>query len=115
MGLQPLPRFCRSDTRATSHERHHTSDITRATPHERHREERHREERTVRKPYKAKWRPTPHQEREREAILWRCRHLYHAALEQRVIAWQRVRRTVSRVEHEAELKDIRAAFPADAA
>ena len=43
--------------------------------------------------------------------LWRCRDLYNAALEQRITAWQRRHVSISRFEQEAELKDIRAAFP----
>ena len=45
----------------------------------------------------------------------RCRDLYNAALEQRIIAYQRRRVSLSRYEQEAELKAIRAAFPAYAA
>ncbi|HEV8191919.1 MAG TPA: transposase [Ktedonobacterales bacterium] len=63
------------------------------------------------KTYKEKLRPTPTQERELERVLWQCRELYHAALEQRITAWQRHHVSVSRYEQEAELKDIRAAFP----
>ncbi len=40
---------------------------------------------------------------------------YNTALEQRIIAWQRLRVSVSRYRQEAELKDIRAAFPEYAA
>jgi putative transposase len=53
---------------------------------------------TLHKTFKEKRRPTPAQERALEAVLWRCRELYNAALEQ-----------------EAELKDIRADFPEYAA
>jgi putative transposase len=66
---------------------------------------------TVRKTYKEKLRPTPAQKRALEEVLWRCRDLYNTALEQRITAWQRRRVSVSRYEQEAELKDIRAAFP----
>ena len=44
-----------------------------------------------------------------------CRALYNVALEQRITAWQRRHASVSRYEQEAELKDIRAAFPEYAA
>jgi putative transposase len=64
----------------------------------------------VRKTYKEKLRPTPAQERALDAVLWRCRVLYNAALEQRITAWQRCQVSVSQFEQEAELKDIRAAF-----
>jgi putative transposase len=65
----------------------------------------------VRKTYKEKLRPTPAQERELERVLWRCRDLYNTALAQRITAWQRRRVCVSRYAQEAELKEIRAAFP----
>ena len=67
------------------------------------------------KTYKEKLRPTSAQERALDAVLWRCRDLYNAALEQRITAWQRHRVSVSRFEQEAELKDIRGAFPEYAA
>jgi putative transposase len=63
---------------------------------------------TVRKTFKEKRRPTPAQERALEDVVWRCRELYNAALEQRITAWQRRRVSISRYEHEAELKTIRA-------
>lgn len=69
----------------------------------------------VRKTYKEKLRPTPVQERELEHVLWRCRDLHNVALEQRITAWQRGRVSVSRYAQEAELKEIRAAFPEYAA
>lgn len=70
---------------------------------------------TVRKTFKEKLRPTPAQERALDEVLWRCRDLYNAALEQRIIAWQRRRVSISRYEQEAELKDIRAESPEYAA
>jgi putative transposase len=48
-------------------------------------------------------------------VLWRCRTLYNTALEQRITAWQRCHGSLSRFDHEAELKAIRAAFPEYAA
>ena len=69
------------------------------------------EQHTVRKTFKEKLRPTPAQERVLDEVLWRCRTLYNTALEQRIIAWQRSRVSVSRFEQEAELKAVRAAFP----
>jgi len=44
---------------------------------------------TVRMTFKEKLRPTPAQERALDEVLWRCRDLYNAALEQRITAWQR--------------------------
>src|SRR6476620_9395758 len=72
-------------------------------------------ETACRKTYKERLRPTPAQERALETVLWRCRVLYNIALEQRITAWQRRRVSVSRFQQEAELKDIRAAFPEYAA
>src|SRR6476660_481015 len=73
------------------------------------------EQPTARKTYKYKLKPTPQQERELARVLGLCRWLYNAALEQRITAYQRSRISVSRFEQEAELKDIRAAFPEYAA
>jgi putative transposase len=70
---------------------------------------------SVRKTYKEKLRPTPVQEQALEEVLWRCRTLYNAALEQRITAWHRCHISVSRYEQEAELKDIRAEMPEYAA
>ena len=71
---------------------------------------------TVRKTYKEKLRPTPEQERELEAVLWRCRTLYNVALEQRITWWRRGQGvSATRFQQEAELKAIREAFPEYAA
>jgi putative transposase len=69
----------------------------------------------VHKTYKEKLRPTPAQERALDTVLWRCRDLYNAALEQRITAWHRCHVSVSRFDQEAERKAIRAAFPEYAA
>ncbi len=73
------------------------------------------EQPTVRKTYKYKLNPTPSHEREMGRVLGLCRWLYNTALEQRVTAWQRARVSISRFQQEAEVKDIRAAFPEYAA
>jgi putative transposase len=73
------------------------------------------EQQTVRKTYKYKLKPTPEQEQELGRVLGLCRLLHNTALEQRIVAWQRQRITISRFQQEAELKDIRAAFPEYAA
>ncbi len=73
------------------------------------------EQPTVRKTYKYKLIPTPIQERELGRVLGLCRWLYNAALEQRIIAFQRRHLSVSRYQQEAELKDIRADMPEYAA
>jgi len=69
----------------------------------------------VHKTYKVKLRPTPAQERALDEVLWRRRDLYNTAVEQRITAYQRRSVSVSRFAQEAELKDIRAAFPEYAA
>src|SRR5258708_17162240 len=66
---------------------------------------------TTYKTYKEKLRPTPAQEQALDTVLWRCRDLYNAALEQRITAWQRCHVSVSRFDQAAELKAMRAAFP----
>jgi putative transposase len=66
---------------------------------------------TVRKTFKEQLRPTPAQEQALDEVLWRCRALYNAGLEQRKTAWARGHVSVSRYEQEAELKAIRAEFP----
>jgi putative transposase len=64
----------------------------------------------LRKTFKYKLKATPKQEQELERVLMACRHLYNAALEQRITAWQRRRVSISRFDQEAELKVIRAEF-----
>jgi putative transposase len=71
--------------------------------------------RTCRKTYQEQLRPTPAQERPLEEVVWRCRTLYSTALEQRITAWERCRVSRTRAQQEAELKAIRAAYPAYAA
>jgi putative transposase len=70
---------------------------------------------TVRKTYKEKLRPTPAQERELERVLWRCRMLYNAAVEQRSTLWKQRGVSITRYQQEAELQDLRAALPEYAA
>jgi putative transposase len=67
------------------------------------------------KTYKEKLRPTPEQERALYAVVWRCRTLYNAALEQRKTAWERCHVSVKRFAQEAELAGIREKFPEYAA
>jgi len=48
--------------------------------------------------------------------VWRCRVLDHTALEQRITWWRRGQgKSATRFHQEAELKDLRAAFPEYAA
>jgi putative transposase len=71
-------------------------------------------ETTCRNTDQEKLRPTPPQERQREAILWRCRPLYNVALEQRITGWTRCHVSPTRSPQEAELKAIRAESPESA-
>ena len=47
------------------------------------------DERTVRKTFKYKLKPTPEQERAMAFVVRRCRELYNAALQERRDAWQK--------------------------
>jgi putative transposase len=69
----------------------------------------------MRKTYQEKLNPTPAQERELAAVLWRCRALYNAALEQRVTLYKQRDVSLSRYQQEAELKALRADMPEYAA
>jgi putative transposase len=66
---------------------------------------------TLRKTFKEKLQPTPAQEAALDAVLWRCRTLYNTALEQRISVYRQRGISVSRYTQEAELKDLRAAYP----
>jgi putative transposase len=68
-------------------------------------------EQTVRKTYQEKLKPTPTQERQLEAILWRCRTLYNTALEHRIMLWRQRGVSLTRSQQEAELKTLRAEMP----
>jgi putative transposase len=65
----------------------------------------------LRKTYKYKLKPTPAQERMLDGILWASRRLYNTALEQRIFLYRQRGISASRYTQEAELKDLRAAFP----
>jgi putative transposase len=71
---------------------------------------------TMRQTYQYNLKPTSEQEWELGRVLGRvlglCRHLYNTALEQRIVAYQQRHVSLSRYQQEAELKEIRAAFPA---
>jgi len=70
----------------------------------------------VRKTYQEQLRPTPAQERELAVVLWRCRTLDNVALAQRITWWRRGQgRSATHFQQEAELQDLRAAFPEYAA
>jgi putative transposase len=66
---------------------------------------------TVSKTFKYKLAPTSEQERLMFRTVGLCNWLYNTALEQRITAWKYHRVTVTRFAQEAELKEIRVAFP----
>ncbi len=65
----------------------------------------------VRKAYTYKLKPTPDQARQLEQTLWRCRTLYNTALEERITAYRRCGVTLTCYQQQAELPDLKAAFP----
>ena len=70
----------------------------------------------MRKAFKYKLQPTPEQERVLDHTLRLCRVLYNCALEQRRTWWGRGQgRAATRAQQEAELPDLKAAFPEYAA
>src|SRR5258707_4312323 len=71
---------------------------------------------TVRKTFKYKLQPTAAERRALEPVLGHCLTLYSTALEQRITWWRRAQGVdASRFQQEAELKEVRAAFPEYAA
>jgi putative transposase len=68
-------------------------------------------QRTCRKTYKEKLRPTPTQERQLEEVLWRCCTLYNTALAQRIFLWKQRGVSISRYQQEGDLKGLRADLP----
>src|SRR5262249_5285069 len=71
----------------------------------------HMEQQVTHKTFRYKLIPTPPPERELERVLGLCPRLYNAALEQRKVAWERRRVSLSRYQQEAGLKVIRAEIP----
>src|SRR6516164_4487440 len=73
---------------------------------------RHMEQHTTRKTYKYRLLPTPEQEQVLETVLWRCRALYNAALEQRKTWWERGQGVgATYYQQNAELPDLKGACP----
>jgi putative transposase len=68
-------------------------------------------ETSLHKAYKYKLKPTPDQMRQLEQTLWRCRTLYNTALEERITAYRRCGITLTCAQQQAELPDLKAAFP----
>ena len=70
------------------------------------------EQGSVRATYKYKLRPTPAQEQALELVVWRCRTLYNAALEQRKTWWGRGQGVSATYHQQAtELPDLKIAHP----
>jgi putative transposase len=70
------------------------------------------EQQGIRKTYKYRLIPTPQQEQALETVVWRCRTLYNAALEQRKSWWERGQGMgATYYQQKAELPDLKAACP----
>src|SRR5690242_7392652 len=66
---------------------------------------------TLRKTYKYKLKPTPHQERALAFVLRRCCELYNAALQERKEAWQKCGVSVTLAQQSAQLPEIKDVRP----
>ena len=66
---------------------------------------------SVRKTYKFKLNPTLAQERVLETVLWRCRELYNAGLEERKAAWEKCGVSVNFAMQSAQLPSIKEVRP----
>src|SRR5262249_25827260 len=69
------------------------------------------DQQTVRKTFKYKLKPTPEQERMLDRTLMLCRHVYHAAIEERREAWRMRGVSVGHYQQKAELPGIKEAMP----
>jgi putative transposase len=66
---------------------------------------------TMRKTFKYKLMPTPQQEQALEIVLWRCRELYNAGLQERHNAWEKCHVSVNFTWQSAELTEIKEVRP----
>jgi putative transposase len=66
---------------------------------------------SVRKTFKYKLMPTPEQEQALETVVWRCRELYNAGLEERKAAWEKCGVTVNFAMQSAQLPAIKEVRP----
>lgn len=66
---------------------------------------------SVRKTFKYKLKPTPEQARALETVLWRCRELYNAGLEEWKAAWEKCSVSVSFAMQSAQLPGIKEVRP----
>jgi putative transposase len=69
------------------------------------------EQQHARKTFKYKLMPTPEQERTLETVLWRCRELYNAGLQERKAAWEMCRVCVTFAMQSAQLPTIKEVRP----
>ncbi len=69
------------------------------------------EQHSVRKTYQYKLTPTPEQEQGLEDVLWRCRELYNAGLEERKTAWEHCGVSVTFATQSAQLPAIKEVRP----
>ena len=65
------------------------------------------EQQSIRKTYKYRLAPTPAQEKVLEEVLWRCRELYNAGLEERKTAWEKCSASVTFAMQSAQLPSIK--------
>ena len=65
----------------------------------------------VRKTFTYQLVPTPEQERTLETVVWRCRELYNAGLQERTAAWETCRVSVSFAMQSAQLPAIKEVRP----
>ena len=65
----------------------------------------------VRKTYKYKLLPTPAQEQAMATVVWRCRELYNAGLQERKAAWEQCRVSVTFAMQSAQLPAIKEVRP----
>src|SRR5215472_8253503 len=69
------------------------------------------EQQRARKTFKYKLMPSPEQERTLETVLWHCRELYNAGLEERKAAWEKCHISVSFAMQSAQLPAIKEVRP----
>ena len=69
------------------------------------------DQQSVRKTYKYKLMPTPDQEQALATVVWRCRELYNAGLEERTAAWEKCHVSVNFAMQSAQLPAIKEVRP----
>jgi putative transposase len=69
------------------------------------------EQQRAHKTYKYKLMPTPEQERMLATVVWRCRELSNAGLQERKAAWERCRTSVTFAMQSAQLPTIKEVRP----